>query len=197
MKVFHRTSEILERSTYYPSPEGFFTAFRDFWGSVRGQIAKLETRQEYDESGIESLARALAGDWDAAKALIREFRETDVSLYADLSERKVDFVRCRSIIFPSTTYVKWEMEVYKFNAAHGERIFCCNRYGLEDFFNTVATHDFLIFDARVAAIHDYDEKGRSRGGWVTHDADDVARLLAQFAYIKANSQSHELFEHKG
>lgn len=197
MTTFVKTSDIINRSTYYATPDEFFASFRDSWSSVRGQIAKLETLQHYDEAGIESFTLAQGGHWDRSIALIPDFRNVDADLYANLNERKVDFVRCRSIVFPSTVYVKWELEVYKFNAAHGERIFCCNRYGLDDFFDNIATHDFLIFDARVAAIHDYDDQGRSRGGWVTHDADDIAHLLSQFGYIKANSQSFELFEHKG
>lgn len=190
------TSVILGRSTYYDTADGFLAAMRGGFSDARGQIAKLETFQDYQEEDNSSLQLARDGKWDECFSGIPNFRSIDDSFYEDITKRKIDFVRCRPIVFPMSDYVRWEMEIYKHNSKKGERIFCCNHYTISEAFNECITHDFLIFDSRMAAIHNYNEIGKLMGGWITHEVADINALLAQFAFVKANSQDLSLFANK-
>lgn len=190
---FTPTTEIVSRATRVQSSAAFFGMFPAAWESVRCQVLKLETRQHYVEEDSASWRAFMAGDRAEALVLLPSSRQDDVALYASLAQRRIDFVRCRPLTFPLSSYLQWEFEVYKFNAAHGERIFCCNRASIDSLFDLEARHDFLVFDARIAFIHDYDESGLIKGGWWTTKSDDIRALIALHGYIKANCQSFEVF----
>jgi len=91
-------------------------------------------------------------------------RAVDDELYESLRKRGIDFIRCRPVAFPLTAYMKWAMHAYEHNSRRGERIFWCNEIVLREFFQNTAQHDFMVFDTRVAFVHDYDETGVIKGG---------------------------------
>ena len=120
-------------------------------------------------------------------------RECDLELYSDLAARGVDFVRCRPIKFPLSDYLKWELECYKFNADHGERIYIGTGDKLIHIYEEFVLHDFMVFDQRLAFIHDYDESGEIRGGWTTTETEAIDRLISIFGTIKSLSMPLEQF----
>lgn len=187
------TTQIAQRAIRKDSAEAFFSVFPKAWDAVRCQVLKLETKQLYQEHDNPAWKALQAGDTEQAARLIPEVRSDDVGLYSDLKRREVEFLRCRPLVFPLSPYMRWEMEVYKFNAAHGERIFCCNRRALDSIFDQQACHDFMVFDARFAFIHDYDDQGLVRGGWHVEDQADIRALIGLFGFIKANCQPYHLF----
>ncbi len=178
------TITITTQSPYQPGAAQFFSFFSDAWSDVRGQILKLETRQTYCEPGNPSYEALERGDFDKALELLPQARSEDVALYASLTRRRIDFIRCRPIITPITEYLRWELECYKFNADHGERIYFLDR---SDLFDEYALHDFMVFDRHVAFIHDYSTRGELRGGWIVKDTAHIDSLLALFSVIKAAS----------
>ena len=173
---------------YRSTPDEFFAGFRSAWDAVRCQVLKLETRQSYMEPDSPSWRALDAGDWDTAMSELEKSRQIDSPLYADLRARGIDFIRCRPIVFPASDYVRWEYRIYENNARQGERIFCLNRAILEEFFDTVATHDFMVFDTRLACIHDYDADGLIQGGWWIENPATIRALVAIHGIVKANGQ---------
>ncbi len=178
------TSQIVLAANYKDSPAGFFSGFSDAWRKVKGQVIKLETRQVYREPGNPSFEELEKGNFEKAVELLPEARENDVELYRQLSERNIDFVRCRPVVAPLSTYLRWEIGCYDFNAKHGERIFFTDRSSV---FDEYALHDFMVFDRETAFIHNYDEQGEIRGGWIINDKNHIDILTMMFSIIKASS----------
>jgi len=178
------THNIAMSADYKDSPTSYFQNFNDAWDQVEGQILKLETRQEYREPGNPSYEALIKGNFDKALELLPESRKDDIELYKQLSDRKVDFIRCRPVVFPVSDYLKWELECYRFNSVHGERIYFTDRTSL---FDEYATNDFIIFDNKVAVIHNYDQHGEIQGGWIVQNIDHIENLIMLFSLIKASS----------
>lgn len=164
-----------------------------FWGSVASQVLKLETRQVYDQTGNASYEQLAAGNLRRAIELIPVSVQGDADLYRALRERRVDFVRCRPVEYPLTDYLFWELQHYAFNSREGERIFCLPLAAHRALFNEYATHDFMVFDATVGFVHDYDDSGRIRGGWVLEDSKDVLGLIQLFGWIRSCAAPFDRF----
>src|SRR5690606_36659391 len=98
------------------------------------------------ESGQSSFEAWMAGDRARAQALVDESRQDDVPLYASLKERNVDFVRCRPVRKPLSSYLQWELQCYHFNAQHGERILFLDDAVFQRAFAADIQHDFMVFD---------------------------------------------------
>ena len=135
----------------------------------------------------------MEGDLKAAIGKIPASRAVDLPLYNDLCKRRVEFARCRPIVFPRSKYIDWELNVYDYNSQHGERIYCFNFETLSIFVSDFLHHDFMIFDSRLAFIHDYSAEGDIMGGWMVSDPDSIKNLLALFSFAKANSQHFSFF----
>ncbi|NHC33591.1 DUF6879 family protein [Scytonema millei] len=184
MNRLQNTSNIINHLQYYSGASRFFSKFGDAWNAVKGQVLKLETRQYYREPGNPSFEALEAGDFYKALQILPEARSEDVDLYQSLSRRNVDFIRCRPIVKPITDYLRWELECYRFNASYGERIYFLERSSI---FDELALHDFMVFDRCMAFVHDYDETGEIRGGWMTTEKSDIDTLLMLFSIIKADA----------
>ena len=190
---FLPTDSAIKGASYLDSAESFFGRFPSAFDMTRCQILKLETRQSYQEPDNESFVAMKNGDWDRSMSLLRKSRAADVCLYKSLSERGVDFIRCRPLKFPLSNYLRWELEIFKFNAEMCERIFCCNYDALDFVFTDYARHDFMTFDARLAFVHNYDASGLIQGGWIIEDADQIAELQKLFIFIKSHCQPFRSF----
>lgn len=194
MTEFHSSLDNIVRNAHYcNSGSSFFSQFADSWEHVQYQVLKLETRQEYLEPGNASFEMLASGNFEAAVNLINEVRSQDDGLYEELKRRGVDFIRCRPVKYPFTDYLRWELETYKVSAVKGERIFCCLEKELKGFFNSIATKDFMVFDSKLAFIHNYDEKGLIQGGWRIENQQDIYRLQSIFVYIKSFCSPFEKF----
>lgn len=185
-------SEIIQNAKYYDSVSGFFGGFSRAWNDVKGQVLKIETRQTYDETGNESYDAWINGDHKIALELMHKVRKVDVPLYNNLNAKAVDFIRCRPIRFPISSYLLWEMECYKFNSRFGEKIFFVD-YEKYKTFEKFISHDFMVFDTNQAFIHNYDTKGLIQGGWIVSNQADIELLIMLFALIKANSKEFNVF----
>ena len=184
------TYQITQTSDYKDSPLGFFSNFGSFWSEVQGQVLKLETRQVYREPGNPSYEELENNNYEKAIEILPEARKVDIELYQQLNSRKVDFVRCRPIVFPISKYLKWELECYKFNSAHGEKIYFTDRSSI---FDEYVTHDFMVFDRKVAVIHNYDNYGEIQGGWIVLNQKHIDILIMLFSIIKASSINYQVY----
>lgn len=187
------TTTIANDATYIAGGGAFFQKFGSAFDLTRCQILKLETRQIYEEPENESFVAMRGGDWELSMSLLAKSRSDDLPLYESLVERGIDFIRCRPIKFPLSDYLRWEMEVLKFNAEHCERVFCCNLDALDFIFLNFARHDFMTFDARVGFIHDYDSAGLIQGGWMVDNQDHILELQKLFVFIKSHCQPLKSF----
>jgi hypothetical protein len=183
------TDKLVENLTYYGNSSDFFSNFPNAWKKVEKQVLKLETRQVYREPGNISFDSLEKGDFDEAVKLISEARKGDVELYQSLASRHILLERCRPIEIPLSDYLKWEVECYKFNSKHGENIYVSKK---NELYEQYAMHDFMVFDDKIAFIHDYDDKGEIRGGWMTTDKNIIANLTNLFLLIKERSTEYSI-----
>lgn len=182
--------EIVGRGTYVESSEKFLAAFSGEWKRCRCQLLKFESNGQFcfvDNSSWRAMAD---GDFDRAIKLIPEARLVDRDIYEDFRDRGVDIIRCRPIEMPLSQYVKWEVQNYFVNMDYGERVFVCNYVAVKEFADRHANRDFIVFDARLAVVHDFDLEGTLQGGWVVENLEDILDLMAAFTFIK--SQAHAL-----
>lgn len=193
MKILPVTKELISDAEYFSSASEFFGGFGQAFDLSRSQILKVETRQTYQEPDSESYRAMANGNWQEAMAALDASRSEDIELYADLKTRGVEFARCRPIAFPMSDYMRWEMEVYKFNAKHGERIFCCNYDSVAELFKDNIVHDFMVFDARIAFVHNYNNDGLIEGGWKITSLDKIIKLQTLFIFLKSQCRPFELF----
>jgi hypothetical protein len=185
------TDKIIENANYNSTPSEFFSKFAAPWDLVRGQILKLETRQSYKELANPSFEALQRGDLKKANELLEDSRKDDIILYSPLNKRQVDFIRCRPVVKPISTYLQWEIECYKWNEKQGERIYFLNRTYI---FDNLALHDFMVFDHFAAFVHDYDDSGEIKGGWAITEESDIYALIQLFSIIKASSVYYTQFE---
>jgi hypothetical protein len=181
------THKLIENLVYYRNASDFFSNFPSAWKKVEKQVLKLETRQVYREPGNISFDSLEKGDFNEAVNLISEARKGDIELYQSLAAREVIFTRCRPIELPLSDYLKWEIECYKFNIKYGEQIYVSEK---NEIYEQYALHDFMVFDSEVAFIHDYNEKGEIRGGWMTTDKNVISNLTKLFSSIKQRSTEY-------
>ena len=197
MKYLATTTELSESAEFFDSAATFFGNFGKAFESVRCQILKVETRQSYIEPDNPSYEALASGDWGLSMQLLEAAREVDRPLYDDLRNRGVDFLRCRPIKYPLTQYLKWEFNVYEYNSKHCERIFCCNYDAVDTLFTENIGHDFMVFDSRIAFIHNYDENGLNKGGWMVTELESILSLQKLFVFLKSFCQPYQGFMHGG
>lgn len=190
------TTEITTSSEYKAGVKDFFSNFKPAWAECESQVLKLETRQTYIEKGNPSYELMAEGKLIEAIELIPSVRSSDLTLYKSLNDRKIDFIRCRPVVFPLSEYLQWEFECYKFNAAHCEQIFCLEEKELASIFDSLALHDFMVFDHTKAFIHDYDTNGEIQGGWIVKDSGQIENLITLYSLIRAHSIDFTKFINK-
>ncbi len=190
------TDHIIKGAEYCHEPLIFFSHFSSAWQGLRDKVRKLETRQSYHEPENPSYCAFLRGDFDLAITLIQESKlQDEAEIYTLCRDRNIDFIRCRPIAFPLTDYLKWEVENYKYSIEAGEKIFYCDLKDTSSVFDEFAKHDFMVFDSSIAFIHDYDEQGLIRGGWIIKKESSIHALCALHNYILLKSDPFDLFFH--
>jgi hypothetical protein len=131
------------------------TTFAEAFETFEREAFRLETLPAYDVPGQEDLAEWHA-TLDAGRARGAVFRRVHVV------ER------------PLSEYLRWEVEQYKLNAQHGEKIRLVEAKSADD----VPT-DFWLFDRGHAFDMQYDEDGRFLGAVeVTQEAEVDRRIEA-------------------
>lgn len=190
------TKEISENSKYFDSPESFFANFDKPWKTVLFQVLKVETKQSYDESGDPSFEILKEGDLERAIKLLKELPEDGPEINERIKKENIDFIRCRPVMLPLTDYLKWEFESYKISVTQSQRIFCVLQEDAKGIFDKLAMHDFMVFDRDIAFIHNYDENGLIRGGWLIDNPDHINNLIFIFSLIKCISTSFPFFLEK-
>lgn len=181
-------AHLVEGGTYIAGRTGYFSAFSSEWKRCRSQILKYESCMDFCVVDSDSWRAMNAGDWERSLELIPNDRKHDFPLYERFRQDGVDIVRVRPIKSPLSTYVKWEIQNYFINKDQGERIFVTNYIAVKEYADRYANHDFIVFDARMAVVHDIDENGVVIGGWILTNLDAILQLMSAFTFIK--SQGH-------
>ncbi len=129
------------------------TTLAEAFENFEREAFRLETLPAYDVPGQEDLTEWHA-TLDAGRARGAVFRRVHVV------ER------------PLSDYLRWEVEQYKLNARHGEKIRLVEANSTHD----VPT-DFWLFDRRHAFDMRYDEGGRFQGVIEVTDPAEVDRRI--------------------
>lgn len=194
MNTLSSTSNIVENITYFKTPTSFFANFPMAFDLTRSQILKIETRQSYIENENKSYQEMRKGSFERSLELLEASRKDDKDIYDSLKSRGIDFIRCRPIKYPLSDYIKWELHVYDYNSIYGERIFCCNYEVVKEILKNNILHDFMVFDSRLALIHNYDSDGEIRGGWITYNIDHIIELQKMFIFFKSLCNPYTLYK---
>lgn len=166
--------------------DAFGSAFVSNWARIQTRFLKLECWQSYREADTnESQAAYDRGDVEAARRLLEREAEADRPLYEDVRRRGIEYARVRLVQEPLTPYLEYELLSYRIRAELGERIEVV-RCGPELRLPDQEHFDFLLFDQRVALIHDYgtDEVGAQAGGWLTHGPAALAGLEEMISRLR-------------
>lgn len=181
-----RISEIIEGIKYYSVSEEYSEFYKLSFDAVRCQILKFEPRQVYREPGKAYDEAISKGDLEEAVKYIPGIVEDNTPTYNMLKSKGVVYTRCRPLKVPVTDYTKWEIAVFRETSKAYEDIFWCIYSQLDLVFDEYATHDFMVFDARMAIVQDYDESGCLQGIWFLETPEKIIQLITLFGYIKAN-----------
>lgn len=179
------TSSIVSRGIRHESISDFLEAMSEWFERVSSEVLKVETLQTYEEKGNPSWRAFLQDDVEEAIRLLPPTKVGDESLYKDLRNREVEFIRCRPVQFPLSKYLRWEMENYKMNRAMGENIYLCNIEDVQKILDEHIQKDFIVFDTQAAFVHNYDDTGNLVGGWSISLPSDINALRDQFMALKS------------
>jgi hypothetical protein len=158
--------------------EEFGAQFATAWSRLGERFLKLECWQEYQElEAAESQNAYNRGDIDLARNLLCSEAESDRPLYQDVKRRNIDYARIRLVHLPLTSYLNYEMMAYVVRAKLGENIRVA-RFPKAVPLPSEEYFDFLLFDRRIALIHDYgsDEVGVQSGGWLVNNPESIELL---------------------
>lgn len=187
------TSELTKNMDYFDSPIDFFKNFSNSWDEVQFQTIKFERYQTYKEVGNKSWELLINNEIEESIKLLPKIRSSEFDLYWSIKKRGVDFIRCRPVVFPLSTYLKWEIESYDINSLFGEKIFFFNFTQDKEIINNIILHDFMVFDKSVAYIHNYNESGEIVGGWKSKNKEIINALIYLFYYCKTISLEYKYF----
>lgn len=161
------------------SLDEFATEFRRAWSGLQERFLKLECWQAYQEQPHNRSQQAFQrGEIERARSLLREEAETNSRrLYQDIRERKLDYTRIRLVKEPLTEYLAYEMMSYQIRADMGESI-AVLRIDRDVQLPNAEFFDFLLFDRRIALVHDYGrgDVGVQTGGWLVRNVETLATL---------------------
>jgi hypothetical protein len=144
--------------------------FDEWWPRLERRFFKLETLQEYDETGSPTYEAWRRGDLEEVRRLAQQQGEASA---ADPVRERAELVRVRILRLPVTPYVRFENEVYRHLVAAGSTIRGIEASKLPaDVANSLM--DFLLFDDRGVFVHDYRANGVRHGSWVIEDDAAVA-----------------------
>jgi uncharacterized protein DUF6879 len=156
--------------------DGFSAEFSQAWSALSFRFLKLECRQSYREIETnESQAAYESGDIERARNLLTCEAEADRPLYDDIAKKGIDYARVRLIQEPLSAYLQYELISYRIRHTMGENIEVV-RLPAEVTVPNGDYFDFLLFDRRLALIHDYGNVGAQSGGWLTRNPDTVQAL---------------------
>jgi hypothetical protein len=182
--------ETLLKDAVRLSLDEFGTQFAAAWSLLGHRFLKVECWQEYQELGAAESQHAYnRGDIALARDLLRREAESDRPLYEEVERKSIDYTRLRLVRLPLTGYLEYEMMAYVIRAEMGENIRIAKfpaDFALpsEDYF------DFLLFDRRIALIHDYGTGavGIQSGGWLVRNPQSIARLQDKAMAIRGFSE---------
>ncbi|WP_037606978.1 DUF6879 family protein [Streptacidiphilus rugosus] len=104
-------------------PETYLADFEDrFWRIGPEGFWKLESLQDYQESGCTSWEAFQGGDWEKSLSLIRESQPDIERQLAKLAAAGIGHRRARVVAEPLSPYVQWELHVLHAKDRCGENV---------------------------------------------------------------------------
>lgn len=166
--------------------DGLDREFDKAWFQLKRRFFKLETLQQYDETGTPVYDAWMNGDTARLQELARQRVEDQSEIYDYLRAHGVEFVRLRILRLPVSEYVRFESEVYRYATEAGETILGINEAELPSE-HQGRLIDYLLFDDSTVLVHDYDSAAVLNGSWLIEKRDrvkkyeDVAEELLKLA----------------
>jgi len=148
--------------------EDWIKTWEELWPTLKSQYFMLETLQEYSEVDNPAYVSFLEGDFDKSKELMAKSIGNYKESYNSLFKKGADFIRVHIVKMPLSSYLKdFELQSYKISTTYGERILIADIKEIGEDVNNIS--DFLLFNGKIAMVHDYDDKGLLIGGWLVKD----------------------------
>lgn len=141
--------------------------FREFAASAW----RLETRDQY----LVPEEEQLYADFRAGKPVPRLTPVTNAWIGRLADARGRSFARVHVVSRPLSSYVRFELAMYRDSVAYGEDVRIADRAAHPDGLADL-TEDFWIFDGRTVAVMSYDPDGRFLGATVAEDPEPYLRL---------------------
>lgn len=154
------------------SVEDFDRIFDEQWDLMSRRFFKFEGLQYYDEGPESVLVPYLAGRFSEFAERLKSARSEDSPFFASARDRGVEFYRVHAVEHPFTAYLEAEFYSYILSEQLGETILCVSRAELDQ--TETYVPDFLLFDNKLALVHEYDQRGTRKGGWCIDDPSAVA-----------------------
>lgn len=130
----------------------------------------FERRQFYAQPGDPSYDAFMNGDLPQSVQHLELAIAVQGPLYSSLFTKGADFVRVRAVELPLSPYLRdYEFPAYRISSRYGERILVLPLSEFKSDSGFFSASDYLLFDASAALIHDYDQSGFLRGGWLSLD----------------------------
>lgn len=156
-----------------------------WWGEMSQEWFKVEVLQDYSgEDDSESLRAWKAGDRAKSRELLADLKNDERWMsWSKTCRAKVDrgvkLTRLHVVEEPHTSYLDWEIEIYKLRNIPdcGETIFLVPKQkvtGLD-----LPSGDLMIFDDKRVIVNTYNENGLMTQAdfYDAHEGDDIAKFL--------------------
>jgi hypothetical protein len=155
-------------------PDEFRSTFQREWLSLQSQFFKYEACQYYAHSEDPSFDALMEGKLYKAARIVSEQIVTNQRMYDDARGRQISLTRVRAIRQPLSYYLQYEFISYLTSQQLGEKI----RVAKVEDVQELEVEDFILFDDRIALVHNYVfPENRQEGGWLVDHPDGVEYLI--------------------
>lgn len=154
-------------------------AFSTCWKELKNEFFKCETLQAYnEESERELLDLFYSGQYDQVKQLLKADVEDPNSIWNDVRERGLSFLRVHVFQRPLSEYLRFEIEAYKIQAEKGEDVRMVSLDQLQEELPE-GIRDFMLFDGKKALTPEFSEDNKLVSATLSDDHEVLQPLLRQ------------------
>ena len=157
--------------------EKAFNLWDEWWDQLKEEWLKVEILQDYSgENSGRSLDLWKRGEKEKSLQILKE--ELKNSEWAKMlnANPKVKKIRIHIVEEPYSSYLQWEIEVYKLNnIPAGEQVGLVSKADVKDL--ALPDGDFMIFDNKQVVRNYYDANGTCYKMDFYEENDDISNFL--------------------
>jgi len=149
--------------------------FSLYWSSLQNEFFKLETLQTYSvDDEKEILQKYNSGNYNETRSLINKLFVSQSGFYTSAKERNIAILRVHIVEIPFSSYLNYELEVYKIAEQYGENIFLINKDFVKNTLSLpIAPQDFLLFDGRSIILNRFNVEGCYVNSEISESSDEI------------------------